>query len=193
MKNLDPNIPALIIGGGDNVNYDLKNLKNLIYPYEIEDFFHIIVVNDQIYNWQGRIDVIATLHGEKINEWFKQSGRKPTKEIKAFYHRPPKPDDEQNFFQKLERKEVKERWKGSSGLFAVQIAIDHLKKEKIILAGVPMDQRPNYFRDEEFWRKWYAYQKNWVTSFKVIKGKTKSLSGWTKEQLGFPTKEFIFN
>ena len=97
---------------------------------------------------------------------------------------------------------------GSSGLFAVTIALD-MGYDRIVLAGCPMegalrvtypDGYPgNCGEDKDGYhdpmpnqsRGFAVYQQAWTRHFDLIKDKTRSVSGWTQELLGAPTAEWI--
>lgn len=74
---------------------------------------------------------------------------------------------------------------GSSSLLGVLAAIK-LGYKKIILCGCPL------MGSNKSGTTPYSYfQKGWVVKLSEIKPYTKSMSGWTREILGYPTKEWI--
>jgi hypothetical protein len=81
---------------------------------------------------------------------------------------------------------------GSSGLQAVWVGKQHLKYDKIILAGVPMTNEPRISPNSYnkghyqsgFFHIWMKYQA-------VLKQFVRSMSGNTMELLGAPTKDFF--
>jgi hypothetical protein len=74
--------------------------------------------------------------------------------------------------------------KGSSGLYAVRVMM-HLGYTQIILAGVPMEQRP-HFNKERDWADCDKYKKAWTDDLDEIKPFVRSCSGWTRRLLGGP-------
>ena len=75
---------------------------------------------------------------------------------------------------------------GSSALLGVVAAI-RLGYKKIILCGCPMEGKSR----EKFGRDYNHFQKGWISRFSEIKDFTRSMSGYTKEILGKPIKEWI--
>jgi hypothetical protein len=78
---------------------------------------------------------------------------------------------------------------GSSGAFACRIALA-LGYKKVILCGIPMDNRPHIYDMPETKLPW-AEQDHCRSSWEWSKanefqGRVKSMSGWTKELLGRP-------
>lgn len=81
---------------------------------------------------------------------------------------------------------------GSSGYMAIQVAIDQLKAEKTVLAGIPMQAAAGHFgTDEDVWREADTYWRTWEANLDKLMGRVKSMSGRTREVLGEPTKEWL--
>jgi len=84
---------------------------------------------------------------------------------------------------------------GSSGLFAVKVALEELGFGRVILCGVPMMPTPHFFKSsqdhaldngEYGWRDAESYRQGWLEALPAMKGRVFSMSGWTKELLGAP-------
>lgn len=74
---------------------------------------------------------------------------------------------------------------GSSSLLGVAAAIK-LKYNKIVLIGCPMNGA-----NKNGHKPYDSFQEGWVARLNEIKDCTRSMSGWTKELLGAPTKEWF--
>ncbi len=86
---------------------------------------------------------------------------------------------------------------GSSGLFAVRVALA-LGYERVILAGVPLDDSPRYHDTPLRPIDWPAggasdraaarekYRAAWRELEPELRGRVSSASGWTRELLGAP-------
>lgn len=74
---------------------------------------------------------------------------------------------------------------GSSGLYAVKFALEHLQASEVILAGVPIDPGPHYYGSDG-WQAAIRFRRAWEFATPTIKGRVRSLSGWTRELLGDP-------
>jgi hypothetical protein len=80
---------------------------------------------------------------------------------------------------------------GSSGLFAVKIALDD-GHDRVVCAGVPMEQAAGHFIRGGDWPQCDGFRLGWQSALPHIKHKVRSLSGWTKELLGgAPTPEWL--
>ena len=167
---------AIILGGADCVWQDYESLKHL------HDKAQIIAVNDAGYEFSGKLTAWATLHPEKMPKW------KAKRQANGFdmdfitvgygkkgFHIPSSVD----YWLECWRSE--KSISGSSGLYAVQVAIE-LKFDEIWLCGVPMNTDKNIFRNEA-WKVANDYRDVWLERLPELKGKVFSCSGWTKEVL----------
>lgn len=197
LEEIKLNDCCLIIGGANHVEEDLRHLKEIVHPYDLDEVFWVIAVNNQIYNWEGRTDVFCTLHGEKAERWI---GRRPkslnwdfvTYNMRTYPKKTSVGED-------LVFKELKHKWRGSSGLYAVQVALLELGIRKVVLAGVPMTTDPNFFRGDKEWKQGKRYQEGWLDVVRKsdqlgfdLTNHVRSMSGWTREQFGLPDQSFIF-
>lgn len=81
-------------------------------------------------------------------------------------------------------------YSGSSSFLACQAAIG-MGYEKIVLCGCPMSG-PNATSKKI--NNYDVFQKGWIMFAPELFGdKVKSMSGWTKEFLGYPKKEWLEN
>ncbi len=78
----------------------------------------------------------------------------------------------------------------SSGGYAAKIALDD-GYDKVVLAGVPMRQEDSHFTRGKPWLQRDSFMNGFLLSLPHFKGKVKSMSGWTMEQLGAPTAEWL--
>lgn len=83
------------------------------------------------------------------------------------------------------------RWKdGSSGLTAVDVALNHAGCVGAILCGVPLDASVNIFRGKP-WGQFKRYRHGFQKARPEIGDRLRSMAGWTREQFGFPTPEWL--
>jgi hypothetical protein len=79
---------------------------------------------------------------------------------------------------------------GSSGMLAIRVAIDGLGLDRIVLAGVPMDNTPRY-DDKTAWREADAYWITWIEQAPWMAGRVRSMSGRTSTLLGTPDAAWL--
>lgn len=77
---------------------------------------------------------------------------------------------------------------GSSGLFAVKVALIDLGYEDVVLCGVPMTATP-HFDDNVPWPEVDLFKLGWEQALPQIDGRVRSMSGWTRELLGAPNED----
>ncbi len=87
------------------------------------------------------------------------------------------------------------RWKGmnasgASGLYGIKIAMDD-GFDQIVCAGIPMTSEPHFARNLSSWKERGSFMRGWELALPILKGRVKSMSGWTREKLGAPTPEWL--
>lgn len=153
-------LKVLVIGSGANV-------KNELAIVDRASFDKIIGVNRAAIHF-GPVDIHCTLHPKDYG---------PQKVAWMVSHQMRNGVDE--VFECL--------WNmggssGSSGLYAVKYAIEKLESTDITLAGVGMDIGPHYYNPSN-WEAAKRFQRTWIDVLPQIKGKVKSLGGWTARLL----------
>lgn len=139
-------------------------------------------VNEAGKDYRGHLSLWATLHEEKFEKW--QRHRKGNSDYLAVTHKGhPMP--------RIDRI-VPERWSGSSGLYLVQVAVIELGYSRVICCGIPMSETPHYF-DDKAWSVAHNYRRGWKRASESLElqGRVRSMSGWTRELLGHPTREWL--
>lgn len=79
---------------------------------------------------------------------------------------------------------------GSSGMLAIKAAIDGLGLDRIVLAGIPMENLPRY-DDPSKWREAEAYWIVWLEQKKWMNDRVRSMSGRTRNLLGAPDAAWL--
>lgn len=90
---------------------------------------------------------------------------------------------------------VKAKWLGTSGLYAVQIALEELGFDGVIVAGCPIDAAAGTLAPEHSLMtdadRVNRYRPEWELAFPHIGARTRSMSGWTRDLLGAPTGDWL--
>lgn len=156
---------AIILGGAACVWKDLQQLQ----PWPAD----IIGINEAGRDYTGRLAHWVTLHPEKLGRW--RAGRAGNQDYQAHAHRRA---------TGCGPVVLHNHWGGSSGLFAVKVALE-LQYTEIVLCGVPMDPQPHYHRPGR-WPAFRLYRRHWAKHLDQIAPHVRSMSGWTRELLGAP-------
>jgi hypothetical protein len=83
-----------------------------------------------------------------------------------------------------------EPWGATSGLLALQVALDELNCDGAVGCGIPMDTRPHFDRPGE-WASALTFQTDWLLHMERIGDRFRSMSGWTRDLHGEPTADWI--
>lgn len=173
----DPIKLAIVVGGGNDPIEEAQQAALYAHKAGLEPTYFI--VNDMIAHFPHEA-VAVTLHREKLEGWMQTRVREGLPLISQVWgHR------------KYDRiTNVTEDWSGSSGLFAVKIA-RMLGFTRIILAGVPMTADGNHFVRKVRWNAVQGFRRGWERHKDEIAPYVRSVSGWTAEQFGKPTEDFL--
>lgn len=153
---------VLILGGAECLASDLAALGEWSGP--------VMAVNESGIA-APRLDLWVSLHPNKLHFWMLKRGKWDF--LSCGIHK--KFGDYCDFYQEP-------RWNGSSGLYAVDVALS-LGASGAVLCGVPMDGSKNAHRGKE-WTPFEHYRKGWIDALPTLKGRVTSMSGWTREVLG---------
>jgi hypothetical protein len=179
---------CLVLGGAQCAWDDLEQAK------EFGPFDAIIAINDMLAHYPGQIDFAVSLHPEKYGEWIQQRDGKGYPRPKVFVAHDGNTQMGRSSAFRVDIV-MEYRWpgmsaSGSSGLFAVKLAIEQ-GFDRIILCGVPMDGKQPHFFDETPWHEVASFMEAWNIAIPFIHDKTRSLSGNTKDWLGAPSLEWL--
>lgn len=165
---------ALVLGGASCLWADVSA------ALELGEYAAVIGCNDAGASWPGQLDAICSLHEDKLRKiWLvrrERAGYPPPKLIGT------KASHEHRFDGQTAS--------GSSGLFALKLALVDLGFDRAVLCGVPMDCSPHFFGGD-FWPGAKSHKRGWEQALPVIHERVRSTSGWSAELLGEPTKDWV--
>lgn len=176
---------ALILGGGDSLWDDYRELEELMgepWPGVV------LIVNAVGYQkgehgkiWDGPVHHWCTLHAEKFQGWKKQRKARGLSMDFISWSSVRRTVMDVHFVG----------WTGgSSGFYAVSVALRALRHPRVVLCGIPMDSRKNAFSGRE-WTAYSRYLRGWQREEENLKGRVKSMSGWTQKTFGAPSLDWI--
>ena len=171
---------ALILGGASSVWEDSGEALDLFRP----DL--TIAVNDMIGAWAGHLDIATTLHPEFLHRWLNERRRNGFNEPQTWAHKASGPNGKVE--ARIDR--TTDDWAGSSGLFAVKIALE-CGCDRIVLAGVPMSADGAHFFDAAKWKEANAYHKAWLKHQSELAPFVRSMSGQTMTWFGAPDASWL--
>jgi hypothetical protein len=144
----------------------------------------VIATNHAGKDWPGHLDHWVSLHPDLFPKWMDErtrAGRPPAGQLWTV------PGRGMNLALPLMRAP---NWAGSSGLLAVTVGII-VGAMPMVLCGIPLDLDMGHYDSPLVkWRDAGNYRKGWETH-RAEMACVRSMSGWTMERLGVPTKEWI--
>lgn len=179
----------LILGGANCVFSDAKA------ALELGEFDGVITINDVTADWKGPVLAAVTLHGDKWVLWLQRRRNHgyPAPE-RVYVHANlkrsvvKKPEAITHSLEHLWPGQVDS---GSSGLFAVKVAMDEYQADRIVLCGVPMTAEGRHYFNSRPWGGAANHRRGWNQTLPRLQGRVKSMSGWTQKMLGAPTVEWL--
>jgi len=162
---------ALVLGGATTVWDDVEAALALT------EADGIVACNDIAADWPGPIDAAATLHPDLWPGWAERRASKgypPAPQV--FTHGWAFPGQDRS---------------GSSGLFALKVALVDLGYDRAVLCGVPMDEQARHITEPWPWRSAEILRAGWRQALPAIGDRARSMSGWTADLLGRPTPDWL--
>lgn len=83
---------------------------------------------------------------------------------------------------------VKHNDGGSSGKIAYDVARLRIKATKIVLCGIPLTVEGGQYDTDRPWHEALRFRVPWE---KIVDDTLRSMSGWTMQKFGSPTKEWL--
>lgn len=177
---------ALVLGGAACLWSDLDAALAL------GEFDAVIACNDAAASWPGRLDAAVSLHPEKFGLWMTRrvatGYRMPER---TFSFRAPNGGKGQYVTHQTPYQFPGQTQTGSSGLFALKVALTDLGCDRAVLCGIPLTADQAHFFDPKTWRAATSYRDGWKQALPQIKHRARSMSGWTAELLGQPDEEWL--
>ena len=185
---------ALVIGTAQSMPHDLARFALT----GLQEFTHEVFIVNEAFRYVARWDHWVSLHPERMVAWRSEAMDQRGWRAMAPIHLPDlDPDDWDQLARKaggIHFPHQRHAWRvegatgeqsGSSGLFATRLAI-RFGYGRVVLAGVPMDTSPHVLSTAP-WTDRERFVAAWSAAERELKGKVRSLSGWTREFLGEPT------
>lgn len=166
---------AIVLGAGG------RALGELAEAHALAPGAPVVAVNFAVTRYRTPA-AFVTLHPEKAADWAANAPAFPTETFSSDMNPMWSP-----------KHLVREKWGGTSGLYAAQIALEEMGAERVILAGVPMQADAQALYAKGPWGQDHVktYRDGWLRAFPKIVGRVRSVSGWTRDLLGYPSTEWL--
>lgn len=173
---------ALVFGRAQGVWDEMVAARKLLGRFDL-----VIGVGHAVCDYPGHVDHWVSFHTELLYSFWVKTRRE-----RGF-------TDVANFWTALSNGRVRSTLDGiktvsvnggSSGLIAAMVAVGPLAVDRVVLCGIPMQPSPQYDNPMP-WREAEKHQAAWQAYLPQLAGRVKSMSGWTRELLGAPTREWL--
>lgn len=171
---------AIIVGGAVGGWEQRAEAIELVAAADLETCS--VAINDAGIEHPDPLDEWVSLHPEKFEGWERKrveiglggGYRKWTQEARRHH-----------------ATNTARKWRdGSSGLTAVDAALNGVGCAAAILCGVPMDDSVNRYHGVG-WGKYRRYRRGFQKALPEFSGCVRSMAGWTREVLGAPDLEWL--
>lgn len=174
---------ALVIGRARGV------WEEIAVAQALTTFDHVLAVGPIAVDYPGPIDCWVWFHTEFFPEYAERRAKKgfvPAHSYWSVKYKGRERGKEINNVHYLDWDEG-----GSSGLVAVMIALNKLRDDHVVLAGIPMTVEGGQYDSDKLWNDALPQQLSWTKNLPHLEGKVKSFSGWTNTLLGTPTVNWL--
>ena len=174
---------ALVLGGAACVWDDVRAFEAFGITPAI-----MVACNDVLVSWEGPLTAVCSLHPDKLDGWLRKRAKAGLPEPEYAFADVMKADAWG--FDSTPYRFAGQASTGSSGLFALKVALEDLGASRAVLCGIPMDAQAHFYGGGP-WSGNRTHRAGWQQALPAIKGRARSMSGWTKEILGAPTPEWL--
>lgn len=165
---------GLVVGGASCVWDDVEA------ALQLGEYAGVVGANLIGVIWPGRFDAWVSLHPDKLKRpWVERRRRSG---LPAHHRVVGLGDTPHRFAGQTEP--------GSSGLFALKVALDDLGFDRAVLCGVPLAPTA-HFNIARPWSAATQYRAGWEQALPHIMSRARSMSGWTADLLGRPPADFF--
>ena len=170
---------ALVLGGAACVHGDIANWRLL----GTEDV--VVAVNNIGRDMEGVADAWCTMHPEKMQEWINDRRKALRPDHKTLW-RPRHRQGPNSLVM-----QAAPSWGGGSGLLGVTVALLSFEATHCVLVGIPMTAEGKHYDCQRLWTEAPRYHHAWNRYLPHLKGRVRSMSGWTSQLLGLPDENWL--
>lgn len=170
---------AIVVCGGGDPFAEYQLARELCEKAERN--VTIFAGNDMIEKFPGHVDHAISLHPDKFQLWLpRRNAAGFNRAERVWAHR-----NYEHFVTHWTRD-----WSGSTGLFCVKVARE-CGFTHVILCGVHMTVEASHFIRNQPWNAALGFRRGWTAHMRDLRPYVRSYGGWTRDELGEPTEEWL--
>lgn len=169
---------AIVLCGGGDPFAEFARISEMCLDARRD--FIVIAGNDMIGKFPFHVDHAASLHPDKLKLWL-------CERMTAGYVAPGRVWSHRPFTGVTD---WTRDWQGSTGLICVKIARE-LGYTHVVLCGVHMTVEGTHFIRQKPWHAAHGFRRGWIGRIRELTPYVRSFGGWTREQFGEPTVEWL--
>ena len=172
---------CLILGSANCLRADLRGALSMA------EFEGVVACKGAGLEWRGRLDAWVSLHPKTLPRDIERRRRRGLPDADRTYGHERTP----GVSHSLQYKFPGQVNSGSSGLFALRVAMNEFDFDQFVLCGIPLVKEYGRIDGKEHWSGANSFRLGWNEVLPQIKNSVRSMSGWTKTILGPPTPEWL--
>lgn len=179
---------ALVLGSARGVFDEVEAALSL------GAFDDVVACNDIATRWPGPLAAVASKHPDRWPGWLAAraaAGFPAPARVFAHLEAQPSFADLGAVTDFTEYRFDGQDGTGSSGLFALKVALVDLGFDRAVLCGIPLSEAAGHISNGPVWQEAVHYRSAWTQAAPQISDRARSMSGWTRDLLGAPTREWF--
>lgn len=172
---------CLILGSANCLRNDLA------LALSMAEYEGVVACKGAGLDWSGDLTAWVSLHPDRLPGDIKRRREKGWPDAERTYGHKETP----GVSHWLAYKWPKQKRSGSSGLFALRVAIEEFGFDRCVLCGIPLVKTQGRIDGKTTWNGANSFKQGFIEAMPYIKSKARSCSGWTRLHLGAPTPEWL--
>lgn len=171
---------ALVLGSAKCLWEDVER------ALDICEFDGVVAAKGAGEVWPWHLDAWVTLHPEKIRKSIDARSRAGFPRCQRVFAHNCDASTRRYITDPVPYKFDSQNNSGSSGLFAVKVALEHLGFDRVVLCGMPLDRGYGRIDGLDLWHGSNSFLKGFQEALPDMAGRVRSMSGVTRNLLGEP-------
>lgn len=175
---------ALVLGSANCLEQDIQAATNLA-PFEI-----IVAAKGAGVVWRGELDGWVSLHPDRMQKDRDARAANGYPEAGVHFGHQYK-EGCTGIDVWYDYKFEGQIRSGSSGLYAVKVALDYFNADKVVMCGIPLLKDEGRIDGMKTWNGASSFHQGFEQAIPAFKDRVRSMGGWTALRVGLPTATWL--